>query len=224
MISTALECSMITTSRPDHHALAEVLRRRVLDGPGKTDRGLRQAMAKRASRRWAHAQTQRGVWFSAWTHAQHAAHHFSRAYEARLHINEGAQADGWFTLQIAKLARHVVAIDIDADLLEVARHRLSESGVTNCDFVVGNAHELTRLWRRPVDFVFLANAFHGVPDRGRLARSVHNALAPTGTFAVVNWHQRPREKTTILGEPRGPKTELRMSPEQTIQVVEGGGF
>jgi hypothetical protein len=39
---------MITTSRPDHHALAEALRRRVLDGPGKTDRGLRQAMAKRA--------------------------------------------------------------------------------------------------------------------------------------------------------------------------------
>jgi ubiquinone/menaquinone biosynthesis C-methylase UbiE len=28
--------------------------------------------------------------------------------------------DGWFTLQIAKIARHVVAIDIDAALLEVA--------------------------------------------------------------------------------------------------------
>jgi SAM-dependent methyltransferase len=132
--------------------------------------------------------------------------------------------DGWFTLQIAKLARHVVAIDIDASLLEVARHRLRESGVTNCNFVAGNAYELTRLWRRPVDFVFLANAFHGVPDRERLARSVHDALALSGLFAVVNWHQRPREKTTILGEPRGPKTELRMSPEQTIQVVEGGGF
>ena len=36
--------------------------------------------------------------------------------------------DGWFTLQIAKLARHVVAIDIDTALLEVARHRLSERG------------------------------------------------------------------------------------------------
>src|SRR5258706_8811389 len=31
--------------------------------------------------------------------------------------------DGWFTLQIAKIARHVVAIDIDPDLLDVARHR-----------------------------------------------------------------------------------------------------
>jgi len=39
--------------------------------------------------------------------------------------------DGWFTLQIAKIARHVVAIDIDADLLKVARKRLDESGSTN---------------------------------------------------------------------------------------------
>ena len=36
--------------------------------------------------------------------------------------------DGWFTLQIAKLARHVVAIDIDPALLEVTRHRLTEGG------------------------------------------------------------------------------------------------
>ena len=59
--------------------------------------------------------------------------------------------DGWFTLPIAKLARHVVAIDIDTDLLDAARHRLTESGVTNCDFVAGNAYELTRLWPQPVD-------------------------------------------------------------------------
>jgi protein-L-isoaspartate O-methyltransferase len=132
--------------------------------------------------------------------------------------------DGWFARQIAKLARHVVAIDIDANLLKVARHRLRESDVTNCDFVVGDAYELTRLWPRPVDFVFLANAFHGVPDRGRLAHAVHDALAPSGLFAVVNWHQRPREETTILGEPRGPRTELRMSPDQTINAVEADGL
>ena len=132
--------------------------------------------------------------------------------------------DGWFTLQIAKIARHVVAIDIDPDLLEVARHRLTEGGVTNCDFVAGDAYDLVRLWQEPVDFVFLANAFHGVPDRPRLARSVLETLKPAGRFAIVNWHPRPREETTILGEPRGPKTELRLSPDQTIKEVEMGGF
>jgi SAM-dependent methyltransferase len=132
--------------------------------------------------------------------------------------------DGWFTLQIAKIAHHVVAIDIDRNLLEVARHRLNESGVTNCDFVAGDAYDLAKLVARPVDFVFMANAFHGVPDRPRLAHAVGEALKPAGHFAIVNWHQRPREETPILGEPRGPRTELRMSPQQTIEAVEAGGL
>ena len=144
--------------------------------------------------------------------------------KAGMDVIDLCSGDGWFTLQIAKIAHYVVAIDIDRDLLEVARHRLNENGVTNCDFVAGDAYELAKLVPRPVNFVFLANAFHGVPDRRRLAQAVRESLKPTGHFAVVNWHQRPREETTILGEPRGPKTELRMSPEQTIEAVEAGGL
>ncbi|MER9236162.1 class I SAM-dependent methyltransferase [Mesorhizobium sp. M0622] len=132
--------------------------------------------------------------------------------------------DGWFTLPLAKVARHVIAIDIDADLLEVVRRRLAEGGVTNCEFVAGDAYELARLVSRPVDLVFMANAFHGVPDRPRLARAVRATLGPAGRFAIVNWHQNPREQTTVLGEPRGPKTELRLSPEQTIVAVEASGL
>jgi SAM-dependent methyltransferase len=132
--------------------------------------------------------------------------------------------DGWFTLQIAKVARHVIAIDIDRGLLEVARHRLSESHLTNCEFVEGNAYDLAALVPRAADFVFMANAFHGVPDRTRLARAVQASLGAAGKFAIVNWHQRSREETTVLGEPRGPKTELRLSPEQTIKAVEVGGL
>jgi protein-L-isoaspartate O-methyltransferase len=132
--------------------------------------------------------------------------------------------DGWFTMQIAKIARHVVAIDIDATLLEVARKRLAESGVKNCDFVAGDAYKITELWPHPVDFVFMANAFHGVPYRTRLASSVHDALKPGGRFAIVNWHARPREETQVLGEPRGPKTELRIGPEVVKHDVEPAGL
>lgn len=132
--------------------------------------------------------------------------------------------DGWFTLQIAKIASHVVAIDIDRKLLDLAKLRLTESGFTKCDFVAGNAYDIAKLVPQPVDFVFLANAFHGVPDRTRLARAVADTLKPDGRFAIVNWHARSREETTILGEPRGPPTELRMTPEATVMAVEPAGF
>jgi ubiquinone/menaquinone biosynthesis C-methylase UbiE len=132
--------------------------------------------------------------------------------------------DGWFTLQIAKIAKHVVAVDIDANLLDVAKLRLAESGRTNCGFVAGNAYDVATLVQQRADFVFLANAFHGVPERTRLARGVADALKSDGHFAIVNWHARPREETTILGEPRGPATELRITPEITVAAVEPAGF
>ena len=94
--------------------------------------------------------------------------------------------DGWFTLQIAKTADCVAAIDIDPKLIEVTRRRLAQEGIANCDLIVGNAYNVADLTRERADFIFLANAFHGVPDRPRLGRAVHDALRPSGRFAVVN--------------------------------------
>jgi SAM-dependent methyltransferase len=144
--------------------------------------------------------------------------------KAGMNVIDLCAGDGWFSLQIARIARHVTAIDIDPALLDVARTRLRESGVSNCDFIADDAYALAKLVPNGVDFVYLANAFHGVPDRLRLASAVHATLNPGGRFAIVNWHRRPREETIILGEPRGPKTELRLSPEQTIEAVESSGL
>jgi len=145
-------------------------------------------------------------------------------FQPGMEVIDLCAGDGWFTLHIARLASRVVAIDIDPQILDVAQRRLREGGVSNCDLVAGDAYEIARLAPRPADFVFMANAFHGVPDQPRLIRAIGEVLKPSGRLAIVNWHQRPREETTILGEPRGPKTELRMSPEQTIEAVEAGGL
>ena len=133
--------------------------------------------------------------------------------------------DGWFTFPLSRIARSVIAIDIDAALLEAAKVRIAErGGAPNCTFVEADAYNIAKVVRQPVDHVFLANAFHGVPDKPRLARAVHDILKPGGLFAIVSWYARPREQTTVLGEPRGPATELRMTPEQTIASVEPGGL
>jgi ubiquinone/menaquinone biosynthesis C-methylase UbiE len=133
--------------------------------------------------------------------------------------------DGWFTFPLCSIARSVVAIDIDAALLEAAKVRIAErGGAPNCTFVEADAYNIVKVVRRAVDHVFFANAFHGVPDKQRLARAVYDILKPGGLFAIVNWYARPREETTVLGEPRGPATQLRMTPEQTIVSVEPSGL
>ena len=133
--------------------------------------------------------------------------------------------DGWFTFPLSRTARSVIAIDIDAALLEAAKVRIAErGGAPNCTFVEADAYNIAKVVQLAVDHVFLANAFHGVPDKPRLARAIHDILKPGGLFVIVSWHTRPREQTTVLGEPRGPATELRMTPDQTISSVELGGL
>jgi SAM-dependent methyltransferase len=132
--------------------------------------------------------------------------------------------DGWFTLQIAKIAHHVFAIDIDGKMLETARMRLAENGLSNCTYIEGDAYDIAKLVTSPADFVFLANSFHGVPDKPRLARAVRAVLKPGGLFAIVNWHTRPREETTVLGEPRGPPTGLRIDPPAVNAAVRPCSF
>jgi hypothetical protein len=48
---------------------------------------------------------------------------------------------------------------------------------------------------------------------------VRALLAPGGRFAVVNWLPIPREQTIWQGHPRGPKQEVRMGPEATVELV-----
>lgn len=107
-------------------------------------------------------------------------------------------------------------------MLEQARAACRDCA--NCTFLQANACELAGLVRQPVDYVLIANTFHGVPDKTTLARSAFAVLQVGGRFAVVNWHALPRERTTVLGEPRGPATAMRMSPAAVAQVVQPAGF
>ena len=94
--------------------------------------------------------------------------------------------DGWFTSEMAKIARRVLAIDIDRNMLDVARDRLIKAGTTNFELVEGDAYELTTLAGRLVDFVLMANAFHGVPNQLRLAQSTFGSCSNVCSTTVLS--------------------------------------
>ena len=132
--------------------------------------------------------------------------------------------DGLFTLPMAQLASKVVAIDLDPQMLKRMQAKLDAAGMRNCNVVEGNAYDVGKLAGMKADMVVMANTFHGVPDKTRLCQAVASALKPAGQFVVVNWHRRPREETTVLGQPRGPKTEMRMEPEDVAAIAAPAGF
>ena len=132
--------------------------------------------------------------------------------------------DGLFTAALTLLSRHVIGIDIDGGMLAVAQDKIKAIRATNFELIEGDAYAIAELVSRPVDYVLIANTFHGVPDKTRLARGVVAILKTSGQFAVVNWHRRPREQTTVLGQPRGPKTDMRMEPSDVAATVAPAGL
>lgn len=135
--------------------------------------------------------------------------------------------DGHFTAALATVVGpqgHVLAVDLDGGLLAQAQARIEKSGLSGrVDWRVMDACDL-ELAEAPLDAVFLANTFHGVPDKGRLAHAAREVLGAGGTFVIVNWHKKERNETPVLGQPRGPRGDLRMTPEQTVDIVLPQGF
>lgn len=133
--------------------------------------------------------------------------------------------DGYFTAPLAQITQgRTYALDIDPEMLGRADAEIARAGTSALKLIHADARDLPKLLPEKADFVLLANTFHGVPDQTALARAVAAALSAGGRFAVVNWHKRSREETTVLGEARGPRTDLRMSPEETLGAVEPAGF
>ena len=131
--------------------------------------------------------------------------------------------DGYFTAPLARIVGgRVYALDFDPDLIARARGEAEYQGVTVRQWITADACDLAAVLPEPVDFVLLANTLHGVPDKLALVQAIAAVLRPAGLFAVVNWHSRPREETTVLSAERGPPTELRMSPASTQVAVEPG--
>jgi ubiquinone/menaquinone biosynthesis C-methylase UbiE len=129
--------------------------------------------------------------------------------------------NGYFALPAARITdpAPVYALDVDEALLDELEELAERQGVDNVVTVRGDARSLARHLPEPVDTVLVANTFHGVEDVETFVRQAFESLRPGGRFVVVNWHDRPREATTVLGEPRGPPTDLRLSPEETESAV-----
>ena len=132
--------------------------------------------------------------------------------------------DGYFTVPVAEVATKVYGIELDASLLTEAQKEADIRGIKNCVWIQGDAMDISRLIPEQVDYVLLANTFHGILEKGTLAKSVAASLKPKGQFVIINWHKRPREETTVLGQPRGPKTEMRMSPLEVEEILRPLGF
>ena len=129
--------------------------------------------------------------------------------------------DGHFTEALVRMQEaKIFALDIDREMLTLAKARTGMS----VRWIEADARDLPAFLPTKVDVVFIANTFHGVPEPTALARKVREALKPGGLFIVVNWHVATPGENRVLGQPRGPRKDMRMTPIEVSKIVEPAGY
>lgn len=140
--------------------------------------------------------------------------------DALVEIGSG---NGYFTLPAARIVdpEPVYALDLDASLLEELDHLAEQQKIDTIVPVHGDARSLADHMPGTVDVGLIANTFHGIETPATFVEEVIAVLTEDGRVIIVNWRDLPRETTTVAGEPRGPPTDLRISPAETREIVEG---
>jgi len=136
-------------------------------------------------------------------------------------VAEVGCGSGYFALPAARVVdpEPVYAIDLDETLLDELDRLAGRQDIENVVPIRGDARNLTAVLPHPVDALVVANTFHGVDDRQGFVEQTFEAIESDGCLVVVNWHERPRETTTVGGKPRGPPSGLRMTPGKTEDAV-----
>lgn len=137
--------------------------------------------------------------------------------------------NGYFTFPMTKLTNtgRVYGIELDNTLLEeaykAAAETLEPAEQSKIDFLQGDAMRLTEMCGdTKFDLIFLANTFHGIPDKQEILRQMMAVLSDSESseIVIVNWRTDiPRDQCIVLDKPRGPADSLRISVEEVSNLA-----
>jgi ubiquinone/menaquinone biosynthesis C-methylase UbiE len=124
---------------------------------------------------------------------------------------------GYFLPYLSRAAGaqgRVLALDVEPNMVEYMKQRSRKSGFANVEPRVV-APDDPGLTPGSVDHILVVNTWHHVDDRVSYAGKLARALRPAGTLLIVDF---------TLESDQGPPKEHRLSAEQVVKELEGGGL
>lgn len=109
---------------------------------------------------------------------------------------------------------HVLALDIDDELVEYVVERARTEGLVNVDARV-IAPDDPRLETGTVDRVLIVNTWHHIHDREAYAARLARALTGSGAVYVVDF---------TVDSPHGPPRDHRLTPERVAAELSAAGL
>lgn len=123
---------------------------------------------------------------------------------------------GYFLPHLARANEgvRVIALDVEAAMVEHMRRRIAREGLSNVEARVC-ATDDPGLEEASVDRILIVNTWHHISDREAYAAKLQRALRPGGFVLVVDFTREAEH---------GPPPEMRLSPEAVIAELEAGGL
>jgi ubiquinone/menaquinone biosynthesis C-methylase UbiE len=118
---------------------------------------------------------------------------------------------GYFARRFASHVSKVYAVDIDEQLLAMAK----KDAPANLETVLA-APDDPKLKPASIDTIFFCNVLHHIEARPAYYDKLAEALKPGGRVVMVDFHKKPL--------PVGPPESMKLSREQVISELEGAGF
>ena len=125
---------------------------------------------------------------------------------------------GTLTIPAAKkISGKIYAIDLEPEMLEITWNKAIGKKLENVvtvqrDFLTKGSS----LNSESVDYVMLFNILHG-EEPERLFEESWRILKPNGILGIIHWNYDPKTA-------RGPPMEMRIKPEQCIELGKSSGF
>ncbi|HVT42899.1 MAG TPA: methyltransferase domain-containing protein [Thermoanaerobaculia bacterium] len=120
---------------------------------------------------------------------------------------------GYFSIPIARKIEpgRVHAVDLQGQMLETLREKLSTDAITNVVVTEGSA-SATNLDAELCDLVFLANVWHELNDHAAVLDEARRILRSEGRLVILDWRKS-------IDPPPGPPTEHRVSMTETVDML-----
>jgi len=119
---------------------------------------------------------------------------------------------GFYTIELAKKAKNVVAVDLSPEMLKKAQNKAAKAGVKNIQFLQSNGTNI-QLEDGSVDLILLVTVYHEVGENEAVLKEFSRILKPDGKLVVVE----VIKKGIFPGAPV-------QNPEALTAEIEAGNF